>query len=43
MFDLEKDPQELNNVYDAPAYAEVLKELKAELERLRRELGDTER
>ena len=43
MFDLEKDPQELNNVYEAPAYADVVKDLKVELERLRRELGDTER
>jgi len=41
LFDLEKDPHEMNNVYDDPAYADVVKRLKAELEKLRRELGDT--
>lgn len=41
MFDLEKDPDEMNNVYDDPAYAGVVKRLKTELERLRRELKDT--
>jgi arylsulfatase A-like enzyme len=35
LFDLEKDPHELKSVYDAAAYAEVVKELKAELGRLR--------
>jgi arylsulfatase A-like enzyme len=41
LFDLEKDPHELHNVYEAPAYAEVVQRLKGELERLRRELKDT--
>ena len=41
LYDLEKDPNELNNVYDNPAYADVVKELKAELERLRKEYKDT--
>lgn len=40
LFDLEKDPHEMKNVYDDPAYGDVVKRLKAELERLRRELGD---
>jgi len=40
LFDLEKDPKEMNNVYDNPAYTDVVKELKAELKRLRKELGD---
>ena len=40
LFDLEKDPDELNNVYADPAYADVLKSLKAELEEKRRALGD---
>jgi len=40
LFDLEKDPQEMNNVYDEPAYAGIVKELKRELVRLRKELGD---
>ncbi|MEN9362220.1 MAG: Arylsulfatase [Verrucomicrobiota bacterium] len=35
LFDLEKDPQELKSVHDDPAYAEVLKEMKAKLEALR--------
>ena len=41
LFDLEKDPYELRNVYADPAYAEVVEDLKGELGRLRRELGDT--
>jgi len=36
LYDLEKDPDELTSVYDDPEYAEVVSELKAELERLRR-------
>ena len=42
LYDLEKDPKELNNVYDDPAYADVVKELKAELLRLKEECGDTD-
>ncbi len=42
LYDLEKDPQELHNVYGDPAYASVVGELKAELLRLKRELGDTD-
>jgi len=38
LFDLEKDPRELTSVYGRPEYAEVQKELHAELARLRREL-----
>ena len=40
LFDLEKDPHELKSVYDDPAYAETVKDLKAELERLRKQYGD---
>jgi len=40
LFDLQKDPHELNNVYKNPAYAETVKELKTELGRLRTELKD---
>ena len=40
LFDLEKDPQELNNVYADPEYADVVAELKEELHRLQREVGD---
>lgn len=37
LFDLEKDPHEMKSVYDDPAYANVVAELKTELERLRRQ------
>jgi arylsulfatase A-like enzyme len=42
LYDLEKDPQELNNVYDAPAYAEVQNQLHQRLEGLRAEFGDSD-
>ena len=41
LYDLERDPHELNNVYDDPRYASIVKELKAELQRLRKHYGDT--
>ncbi len=40
LFDLEKDPNELNNVYGQPAYAAVTSRLKEELNRLRRQYRD---
>ena len=40
LYDLQKDPNELNNIYDVPAYADVVKKLKAELKRLRKQFGD---
>ena len=40
LFDLEKDPCEMRSVYDDPAYADTVKELKAELYRLQTEVGD---
>jgi arylsulfatase A-like enzyme len=42
LYDLEKDPRELRNVHADPAYAGVAREMKAELERLRRLYGDTD-
>ncbi|MHC4213965.1 MAG: sulfatase family protein [Planctomycetota bacterium] len=42
LFDLEKDPREMNNVYGDPAYANTVKELKAELRRLKEQLEDTD-
>jgi arylsulfatase A-like enzyme len=42
LYDLESDPHELHNVYDDPSYATVVVEMKAELERLRIQYGDTE-
>ncbi len=40
LFDLEKDPQELNSVYHDPAYADVVAELTAELDRLQAKVKD---
>ena len=40
MFDLEKDPCEMNSVYDDPAYAQIQAELTVELDRLQAEAGD---
>lgn len=40
LYDLVKDPHEINNVYADPAYADRARELKAELNRLRKELND---
>jgi len=41
LFDLETDPQEMNNVYNDPAYVEVVSDLKDELHRLQHQVGDT--
>ena len=41
LFDLEKDPHELQNVYDAPGYADVIEDLKQELRALRNQYDDT--
>lgn len=40
LFDLQRDPHELNNVVDDPAYADVVQTLKRELHRLQDEVGD---
>lgn len=40
LFDLEKDPHELMNIYNDPAYAELITELKRDLHRLQAEVGD---
>jgi arylsulfatase A-like enzyme len=40
LFDLEKDPNEISNVYADPAYADVVKDLTVELHRLQSEVGD---
>lgn len=40
LFDLEKDPLEMHSVYHDPRYASVVCNLKDELERLRRKVGD---
>jgi arylsulfatase A-like enzyme len=40
LFDLVKDPLELNNVYSDPAYQETVEKLKAELQRLKKHYQD---
>jgi len=42
LYDLEKDPRELKNVYDDPAYAFVARGLKAELKKLQAYYGDSD-
>ncbi len=42
LYDLRKDPREMKNVLDDPAYAGTVKKLKAELQRLRKKYKDTD-
>ena len=42
LYDLAKDPHEVCNVYDDPAYADVVKQLKAQLRNRRAQIGDTD-
>ncbi len=42
LYDRKKDPQEMNNVYDDPAYADVVVELKKKLEELRVQYKDSD-
>ena len=42
LYDLDKDPRELKNVHDDPAYASIARELKAELKRLQTFYGDSD-
>jgi len=42
LYDLKKDLQELNNVYNDPAYADAAEELKLELKHMRKLYGDSE-
>ena len=41
-YDLKNDPNELNNVFDNPEYADVVKELKTELDGLQKKYKDTD-
>ncbi len=43
LYDLEKDPQEVNNVYTDPAYTKQIKELKAALARLKKQYKDNDK
>ncbi len=42
LYDLQKDPQELNNVYRSPAYKHVAEDLERELRRLQKKYGDSD-
>ena len=42
LYDLKKDPREVNNVYHDPAYAEVVKAMKKQLAGVRRQIKDTD-
>ncbi len=42
LYDLENDPKEMHNVYSDSRYAETVAQLKREMLRLRKELGDTD-
>lgn len=41
LYDLKKDPMELNNVYNDPEYADVVERLKKELKELRKKYKDS--
>ena len=42
LYDLRKDPREMKNVLDDPAYADTVKKLKVELQRLREKYKETD-
>ena len=42
LYDLEKDPDEMNNVYDDPAYREIREDLHKRLIALRKKYGDSD-
>ena len=42
-YDLSKDPTEVNNLYDDPAYQTIISALKAELKRQRTQLNETDK
>ena len=42
LYDLARDPNDVVNVYDDPAYAKVRDELKAQFAQMRKDIGDTD-
>ncbi|WP_037302380.1 sulfatase family protein [Runella limosa] len=42
LYDLQKDPEEMNNLYDKPAYQKIQKQLTIDLKQLIRQYDDTE-
>ena len=43
LYDLKNDPNELNNIYDDPDHADVVKDLKQQLKQLKVEYDDTDK
>ncbi|MBT5170628.1 MAG: DUF4976 domain-containing protein, partial [Opitutales bacterium] len=43
LYDLQKDPQEVSNVYKNPEYSDISAKLKIELIRLKEEFGDSDK
>jgi arylsulfatase A-like enzyme len=41
LYDMEKDPQEMRNVYDDPAYRKIRKDMHKKLKKIRKEYGDS--
>ncbi|MNT95771.1 hypothetical protein D3C72_2377140 [compost metagenome] len=41
LYDMQKDPKEMNNLYNNKAYQPVIKELKEELIKLQKQYNDT--
>jgi hypothetical protein len=42
LFDLKKDPGQMQSVYANPEYADIVQNLKTEIETLRRQYGETD-
>jgi len=42
MYDLEKDPMEMNNIYDDPQYADIRDMMHVKLEETRKYYGDND-
>lgn len=42
LYDLEKDPSEMHNVYNDPAYASIKEDMHKQLERMRTKYGDSD-
>ena len=42
LYDMRRDPSEMNNVYNDPAYAKVRAELHEQLKNLQKEVGDND-
>ena len=41
LYDRKKDPNEMNNVYDDPAYQDVVRKMKEDLKKIREKYGDS--